>query len=186
MSNLKVMDLIVDAYSIVFFQMSLNSIKADSNGYSYSEPCEEEGLWVLKDQVKFYDQKFDQYTSINFVANEENISGKVEIILPLNLSKAHEFDILKVINRMNRSAGPFSTSYNNKTDRVEINSYLSYVGSPAIFGKESGVSYEYEVQVFANILAGALGQASYWIDKLAILEDPNNSALDVFRLIKQN
>jgi hypothetical protein len=184
MSNLKVIDLIVDAYSIIFFQMSLNSIKADSSGYSYSEPYEEEGLWMLKDQVKFYEQIFDHYTSIKFVANEKNISGEVVIILPVDFSKADEFDVLKVVNRMNRSAGPFSTSYNNKTDKVEIYSYLSYVGSPAIFGKESGVSYEYEVQAFANILAGALGQASYWIDKLALLEDPNNSALDVFRLVK--
>ena len=184
MSNLKVMDLLVDAYSIIFFQMSLDSINADSNGYSYLGPYEEEGLWMLKDQVKFFEQKFDRYTSIKFVADEKNLSGEVEIILPVDLSKANELDVLKVTNRMNRSAGPFSTSYNNKTDRFEIYSYLSYVGSPAIFGKESGVSFEYEVQVFANILAGALGQARYWIDKLALMEDPKNSAIDVFRLIK--
>lgn len=164
--------------------MSLDSIHADSSGYSYSDPFEDKGIWILKDEVKFFEQKLDRYTAVKFEADEENISASVEIILPIDLSKANELDILKVVNRMNRSAGSFSTSFNNKTDKVEIYSYLSYTGSPVIFGKESGVSYEYEVQAFANILAGALGSASYWVDKLILLEDPKNSVLDVFRQVK--
>lgn len=179
-----VMDLVVDAYSIVAFQMSLNSIHADESGYSFSNPFEENGLWVLKDEIKFYDQKLDRFIPIKFTANEDRLYAEVLVTLPIILKNAGELDILKVVNRMNNRAGAFSSFFNPKAEEIEIYSYLSYFGSPTIFGKEPGQSYEYEVQAFANILSGMLEKASYWVDKLALLESSENSAYDVFRLIK--
>jgi len=180
MTNPKIMDLVVEAYSTIVFQLSLRSADEDSDGVSHSDPFEKDGLLVLEDEVKFDTQKLDKFVPIRFTADEKRLFAYIHVTIPVDLSNADEYDILRVVNRMNMDFQPCSATYNAGTGKIELGSYLSLVGSPVFFAEDAGASYQYEAEALTNLFAATLGMAADWIDRLAMLEKPNATAADVF------
>jgi len=174
---MKIIDWITHAYSINFEQIGLYS-QLESSTIDHRE---EGDLRIIEDSVKYTENDHERYIPICLIANQEKLLAELYITIPVDLNKVDEVDILKVLDRMNHKAGPFSTYFDRQNKKIKIYSYLSYAGSYAI--EDPNDSANFEVIIFSNILLSALDHAHYWSNKIELLENQDFVAEDVFKLI---
>ena len=179
---MKVIDVLTDAYGRIFEQLCLSSAHEDENGASVTNITHDNGQAVIRDQVKFLDGN-DRFFSVELTADQSQLWMHAKILIPVDLSGANDFQVLKVLNRINQSGGPTASSFNEETMQMEMHSGLSYAGSYAMQEMDWAHSNGFEVEVTMNPLASLFSDANDWTKKIQILETPGKTAADVFRTL---
>ena len=181
---MKVIDVLTDAYGRIFEQLCLSSAYEDENGASVTNITHEKGQAVIRDQVKFLGGN-DRFFSVEFTADQSQLWMHAKILVPVDLSGANDFQVLKVLNRLNQSGGPTASSFNEETTQIEMHSGVSYAGSYAMQEMDWAHSSGFEVEVTINLLASLFSDANDWTKKIQILETPGKTEADVFSTLSR-
>ena len=179
---MKVIDVLTDAYGRIFEQLCLSSAHEDENGVSVTNIAHENAQAVISDQVKFLDGN-NRFFPVELTADQSKLWMHAKILIPVNLSGASDFPVLKVLNRINQSGGPTASSLNEEAIQIEMHSGVSYAGSYAMQEMDWAHSSGVEVEVTMNLLASLFSDANYWTKKIQILETPGKTEADVFRTL---
>ena len=179
---MKVIEVLTDAYGRIFEQLCLSSAYEDENGVSVTNIAHENGQAVISDQVKFLDGN-NRFFPVELTADQSQLWMHAKILIPIDLSGANDFQVLKVLNRINQSGGPTASFLNEETTQIEMHSGVSYAGSFAMQEMDWTHSSGFEVEVTMNLLASLFSDANYWTKKIQILETPGKTEADVFRTL---
>lgn len=178
-------ELVRNRYCLVCEMMGVRSAD-EVDGVTYVDQEIEDGKWVIREQVKFFEKyNHPEFLLIEVVVNKDGNFANIKAIFPTSLENSDELEILRVVNAINSDGGGPSCAYfdtRDKTIKIEVS--FSFAGSDAFLDGENEIYLNFEEQSFTNVLSSVMAVAGEWVDKVSMLEDEKHSAAHVISQVQ--